>query len=71
MYSCGPLHMDEQRLDDQQEPIYSSSVPIEDVALENSRVRLTIETGDERGPGRSLLAVLHDDDDIYMYKSDL
>ena len=33
MYSCGPLHMDEQRQDDQLEPIYNSSVPIKDVAL--------------------------------------
>ena len=33
MYSCGPLHMDEQRLDVQFEPTYSSSVPIRDVAL--------------------------------------
>ena len=32
MYSCGPLHMDEQRLDDQLEPIYSSPVPIQNVA---------------------------------------
>ena len=33
MYSCGPLHMDEQRQDDQLEPTYSSSVSIRDVAL--------------------------------------
>ena len=26
MYSCRPLHMNEQRWDDQQEPIYNSSV---------------------------------------------
>ena len=31
-YSCGPLHMDEQRQDDQLEPIYSSFVPMQDVA---------------------------------------
>ena len=30
---CGPLHMDEQVLDDQLEHIYSSSVPIQDIAL--------------------------------------
>ena len=29
IYSCGPLHMDEQRQDDQVEPIYNSSVPIQ------------------------------------------
>ena len=28
IYSSGPLHMDEQRQDDQLEPIYNSSVPI-------------------------------------------
>ena len=33
MYSCGLLHMDEQRQDDQLEATYSSSVPIWDVAL--------------------------------------
>ena len=32
IYSCGPLHMDEQRQDDQLEPIYNSSVPIQDIA---------------------------------------
>ena len=32
-YSCGPFYMDEQRQDDQLEPIYKSSVPIQDVAL--------------------------------------
>ena len=30
--SWGPLHMDEQRQDDQREPIYNSSVLIQDVA---------------------------------------
>ena len=34
MYSYGPLHMAEQRQDDQLEPTYSSPVPIHDVALE-------------------------------------
>ena len=33
MYSCGTLLMDEQRLDVQLEPTYSSSVSIRDVAL--------------------------------------
>ena len=35
MYSCGPLHMDEQRQDVQLKPTYSSSVPIRDVAPED------------------------------------
>ena len=57
--------MDEQRLDDQLEPIYNSSLPIQDVAWKTSRERWTIETGGERGPGRSVLATLHDDDDVH------
>ena len=32
IYSCGPQHMDKQWLDDLLEPIYNSSVPIQDVA---------------------------------------
>ena len=63
MYSCGPLHMDEQRQDNQLEPIYNSSVPIQDVALETSWEQWTMETGGERGSERSMLAAWHDDDD--------
>ena len=47
--------MDEQRQDDQLEPTYSSSVPIRDVALRTYRKQWTIETGDERGSGISVL----------------
>ena len=61
-YSCGPLHIDEQRQDDQLEPIYNSSVPIQDVAWKTSQERWTIETGSERGSGRSVLVARHDDD---------
>ena len=32
-YSCGPLHMDEQRQDGQLEPTCNSSVAIKDEAL--------------------------------------
>ena len=32
MFACGLLYMDEQMLDDQLETIYSSSVPIQDIA---------------------------------------
>ena len=56
-YSSGPLHMDEQRQDDQLEIIYNSSVPIQDVALKTYRERWTIEKGGGRGSGRSVLAV--------------
>ena len=48
--------MDEQRQDDQLEPIYSS-VPIQDIDLKISWERGTIEMGDKRGSWRSILAV--------------
>ena len=53
-YSCGPLHMDKQRQDDQLEPTYNSSVPIQDVALKTYRKQWTIEKGDRRGSRRSV-----------------
>ena len=58
-----PVHMDEQRLDDQPEPIYNSSVSIQDVAWKTFRERWTIERGGEKGSGRSVQAARHDDDD--------
>ena len=63
MYSCGPLHMDEQRQDGQHEPTYSRSVPIRDVFLKTSRKQWAIGTGGERGSWISVLIVQHDDDD--------
>ena len=63
MYSCGPIHMDEQMQDDQLEPIYSSSVPIRDVALKTYRKQWTIEKGSERGSRISVLMARYDDDD--------
>ena len=45
--------MDEQRQNDQLEPTYNSSVPIQDVASKTYRERWTIETGGLREPGRS------------------
>ena len=48
--------MDEQRRDDQLEPIYNSSVPIQDVALKTYREQWMIETGGGRGSGRCVLA---------------
>ena len=62
LVKCGSLHMDEQRQNDQREPLYNSSVPIEDVALKTSWEQWTIETGGERGPGRSVLVSRNDDD---------
>ena len=59
IYSCGPLHMDEQGEDVQLEPIYNSSLPMRYVAWE----RWTIEKVGERGSGRSMLPAWHDDYD--------
>ena len=50
--------MDEQKQDDQLEPIYNSSVPIWDVAWKTSRERWTIETGGEGG--QEVLCWQHD-----------
>ena len=58
--------MDEQRLDDQLEPIYSSSAPIRDVPWKASQERWTIETGGERESGISVLAAQHDDDESVL-----
>ena len=52
----GPLHVDEQRQDDQQEPIYNSSVPIQDIAWKTFRKQCTIETSGEKGSEISMLA---------------
>ena len=54
--------MDEQRLDDQLEPTYSSSVLIWNVALKIYRMQWTMRRGDERS-GISALIARHDDDD--------
>ena len=62
MYSCGPLHMDEQL-----EPTYSSSVPIRDVALKTYRKQWTIGRGGERVSEISMLIAQHDDDDDDIY----
>ena len=55
--------MDMQRQNNQLEPTYNSSVPIQDVALKAYRERWTIEKGGVRGSGRFVLAARHDDDD--------
>ena len=58
--------MDEKRQDDQLEPTYNSSVPIQGVALKTYRKRWGVEKGGSRGSGRSVLMVRHDDDDDGM-----
>ena len=55
--------MDKQRQDDQLEPIYNISVPIQDIAVKTSWEQWLIETGGERGSERSMLAARHGDDD--------
>ena len=64
MYTCGPLHMDEQRQDDQLEPTYSGSMPIRYVALKTYRKQWTIEKGGEKGSGISMLIARDRDDCI-------
>ena len=63
MYSCGPLHMGEQKQDDQPEPTYSNSMSIRDVALKTCWKQWTIGTGGERGSGISVLMAWNDYDD--------
>ena len=61
--------MDEQRQDDQLEPTYNSSVPIQDVAEKTYRKWWTIEKSGGRGSGMSMLMAWHDDDNDDMYKN--
>ena len=63
MYSCGSLHVDEQRQDVQLEPMYNSSVPIRDVALRICRKQWTIGRCGERGSGISVLIAQHEGND--------
>ena len=58
--------MDEQRHDNQLEPIYNSSVPIQDVPWKTSREEWTIGMGGERGSGRAVLTAQPDDDDLVL-----
>ena len=67
MYFCGPLHMDEQRQDIQFKPTYSSSEPIQDVALRICWKQWTIGRCGERRSGISVLIAWHNDIYIYIY----
>ena len=70
IYYCGPLLIDEQMWDDQQEPICKRSEPIQDVALKICREPWTTGKGGRKEPDRSVLATQYDDDDdddIYIY----
>ena len=65
--SCGPLHMDEQRQDDQLEPTNNSYVLIQDIVWKTSWEQWTLETGGKRGSGRSMLAAWYPDDDTLTF----
>ena len=67
MYSCGPLHMAEQKQGDQLEPTYGSSGKIRGVALRTRRKRWMTGRNGERGSGISVLIARHDDNCIYIY----
>ena len=62
MYSCGPLHIGDQRQDDHLEPTYSSSVPIRDVPLKTCRKQGMIGRCSERVSNISVLMAQHNDD---------
>ena len=59
MYSSGPLHMDEQRLDDQQICV--------DTGYRTCRERWMIEIGGEKESRKSVKAAWHDDDENITY----
>ena len=63
MYSCGPLHMDEQRQDVLLEPTYNSFVPILDVARKTCQKAMDDWESGKRGSEISVLIARHDDDD--------
>ena len=54
--------------DDQLEPIYNRSGPIQDIALKTSQEQWTIEMSDEGESGKSMLATWHDYDDDEIYQ---
>ena len=55
--------MDEQKQDDQLEPTYNSSVPIQDMVLRTCQKWWTLEKGGGRESGIFVLMARHDDDD--------
>ena len=48
MYSCGALHMDEQRQDDQLKPTYNNSLLIRDLTLRTCWKQWMIGRGGKR-----------------------
>ena len=69
IYSCGSHHTDDQGQGDQLEPIYKSSLQIQDIIWKTYRERETIGTSYGIGSGKSMLAARHDhdhDDDVTL-----
>ena len=66
-FSRIPLRVDDQKHNDQLEPTYNSSVPMQDVAVNTSREWWTIESGGRRRSRISVLMTRHDDDDTHTH----
>ena len=66
MYFFGPLLTVDLRWGAQLEPIYNSSVLIQDVAVKTFRDRRTVGTSGGRGSGKSVPAARYDDDDSHL-----
>ena len=64
-------HMAEQKRDNQLEHTFNSYVRIRDVALKTCQRRWTIGRSGERGSGKYVLAVRHDDDDDGLFAHNL
>ena len=63
--------MDEQKQDNQLEPTYTRSLPMQNVALKTWREQWMIEKGGGSGSGRFVLMAWHDDDDIIEKKNNI
>ena len=59
------------KLNDQLEPIYNSSVPIQDVAWRTSQEWWMIKMSGKRGSGKSMLTAQHDNDGWFYNMSNL
>ena len=64
MYSCGPVHMDVQRQDDQLEHTIQQLCADTGCNSEDLLEAMDDREGGERGPEISVLIARHDDDDI-------
>ena len=62
-FSKGPLHTEEQVLDDQLEFIYYSSIQTQNVVCKTYREQWTIKTNGKRELEKSVQEARHDEDD--------